>query len=271
MAAAADKRFLAQTHEQGVYAMMYYSHNLHFLAYAACMDGNFLEAKDAAARLVANVTPGVKEMPMLEGFVPTPLLVLMAFERWNDILKVPAPDPSLSVTTAVWHFARGMAQANLGKTELAAEEQLAWQKAVAGIPPQRRYDMLNNTGSVFKIHEKLLSAALARSRHDDKSAIEFLNQAVTAQDALNYSEPPPWFPPVRPMLGRVLLETKQLPEAEKVFRADLDKNPRDARALVGLRDCLNAQNRKYEADQIDQQFRAAWKVADRASARGERR
>ena len=271
MAAAADKRFLAQTHEQGVYAMMYYSHNLHFLAYAACMDGNFLEAKDAAARLVANVTPGVKEMPMLEGFVPTPLLVLMAFERWNDILKVPAPDPSLSVTTAVWHFARGMAQANLGKTELAAEEQLAWQKAVAGIPPQRRYDMLNNTGSVFKIHEKLLSAALARSRHDDKSAIEFLNQAVTAQDALNYSEPPPWFPPVRPMLGRVLLETKQLPEAEKVFRADLDKNPRDARALVGLRDCLNAQNRKYEADQIDQQFRAAWKVADRASARGKRR
>lgn len=271
MAAAADKRFLAQTHEQGVYAMMYYSHNLHFLAYAACMDGNFLEAKDAAARLVANATPGVKEMPMLEGFVPTPLLVLMAFERWNDILKVPAPDLSLSVTTAVWHFARGMAQANLGKTELAAEEQLAWQKAIAGIPPERKYDMLNNTGSVFKIHENLLSAALARSRHDDKSAIKFLNQAVTAQDALNYSEPPPWFPPVRPMLGRVLLEMKQLPEAEKAFRADLDKNPRDARALAGLRDCLNAQNRKYEADQVDQQFRAAWKVADRASVRGKRR
>src|ERR1043166_7729784 len=56
MAAAADQRFFAQTHEQGVYPMMYYSHNLHFLAYAACMDGNFLEAKDAAARLVANAT-----------------------------------------------------------------------------------------------------------------------------------------------------------------------------------------------------------------------
>jgi Flp pilus assembly protein TadD len=68
------------------------------------------------------------------------------------------------------------------------------------------------------------------------------------------------------MLGRVLLEAKQLPEAEKVFRADLDRNPRDGRALSGLRDCLNAQGRKYEADQIDQQFRAAWKFATAAAA-----
>src|SRR5713226_5816317 len=94
IAAAADKKFLAATNEQGVYRLMYYSHNLHFLAFAAAMDGNFPEAKDAAARLVANVAPGVKAMPMLEGFLPTPVIVLLAFERWNDILKSPAPDAS---------------------------------------------------------------------------------------------------------------------------------------------------------------------------------
>src|ERR1043166_4005958 len=81
LAAAADKRFLAQTGEQGVYPMMYYSHNLHFLAYAACMRGDFAEAKSAAAKLVANVAPGVKAMPPLEGFLPTPMIVLFAFER----------------------------------------------------------------------------------------------------------------------------------------------------------------------------------------------
>jgi Flp pilus assembly protein TadD len=59
-----------------------------------------------------------------------------------------------------------------------------------------------------------------------------------------------------------LLANKQLPEAEKVFRADLDLNPRDGRALSGLRDALKAQGREYEALQIEQQYRDAWKTAD---------
>ena len=109
-AIAADKRFLGETQEQGVYRMMYYSHNLHFLAFASCMNGNFAEAKNAAAKLVTNVAPGVKAMPMLEGFLPTPIVVLFAFERWNDILKLPAPDKSLESTSAVWHSLRGIAE-----------------------------------------------------------------------------------------------------------------------------------------------------------------
>ena len=266
IAAAADKKFLAATHEQGVYPLMYYTHNLHFLAFAASMDGNFAEAKDAAARVVANVAPGVKAMPMLEGFLPTPIVVLFAFERWDDLLKLPAPDASLLITTAVWHSLRGVAFANTGKTAEAEKEQNAFRELVAKIPPDTMYDQLNKTGAVFKVHDHLLAGMIARSRHDDKGAIDSLAQAVAAEDALNYSEPPPWYPPVRPMLGRVLLEAKQLPEAEKVFRADLDRNPRDGRALSGLRDCLNAQGRKYEADQIDQQFRAAWKFATAANA-----
>jgi len=261
VAVAADKKFLAATHEQGVYPLFYYSHNLHFLAFAASMEGNFAEAKDAAARLVANVAPGVKAMPMLEGFLPTPIVVLFAFERWDDLLKLPAPDSSFLITNAVWHSLRGIAFANTGKTAEAEKEQGAFRELTAKIPPDTMYDMLNKTGAVFKVHDHLLAGMIARSRHDEKGAIDSLTQAVAAEDALNYSEPPPWYPPVRPMLGHVLLEAKQLPEAEKVFRDDLDRNPRDRRALSGLRDCLNAQGRKYEADQIDQQFRAAWKVA----------
>jgi tetratricopeptide (TPR) repeat protein len=271
VAVAADKKFLAATHEQGVYPLFYYSHNLHFLAFAASMEGNFAEAKDAAARLVANVAPGVKAMPMLEGFLPTPIVVLFAFERWDDLLKLPAPDSSFLITNAVWHSLRGVAFVNTGKTAEAEKEQRAFRELTAKIPPDTMYDMLNKTGAVFKVHDHLLAGMLARSRHDDKGAIDSLTQAVAAEDALNYSEPPPWYPPVRPILGHVLLEAKQLPEAEKVFRADLDRNPRDGRALSGLRDCLNAQGRKYEADQIDQQFRAAWKVAAATNAAASKR
>ena len=66
---------------------------------------------------------------------------------------------------------------------------------------------------------------------------------------------------MRPTLGRALLEANQVEDAEKVFRADLERNPRNARALTGLRDCLKAQNQNYEADQIDRQFHDVWKVA----------
>jgi tetratricopeptide (TPR) repeat protein len=265
-AMVADKKFLEQTHTQGFYRLMYYSHNMHFLAYADCMRGDFAGAKAAANKLVDNVKAGVKAIPMLEGFLPTPITVLLGFERWADILKFPPPESSFMMTNAVWHSARGIAFANLGKTSDAENEQKMFRDLAGKIPPDEMYDMLNSRGAVFKIHDNALSGAIAHSRHDDNAAIDFYKQAVAAEDALNYSEPPPWYPPVRPTLGRLLLATNRATDAEKVFREDLDKKPRDARALSGLRDCLKAQGRDYEAEQIDQQFKSAWKVADANSA-----
>ena len=107
----------------------------------------------------------------------------------------------------------------------------------------------------------MLAGAIVHSRHDDNAAVEFYKQAVAAEDALSYSEPPAWYPPVRPSLGKLLLSLNQAAEAEKIFREDIERKPRDARALSGLRDSLRAQGRDYEAEQIDQQFRAVWKVA----------
>jgi hypothetical protein len=260
-AMVADKKFLDQTHEQGFYRLMYYSHNMHFLAFADCMRGDFAGAKAAADQLVANVKPGVKAIPMLEGFMPTPIIVLVGFERWPDILKLPQPESSLVLTNAVWHAARGIAFANLGKTSEAENEQKAFRDLVAKSSADEMYDMLNTRGAVYKIHDNMLAGAIAHGHKDDNAAIDFFKQAIAAEDALSYSEPPAWYPPVRPTLGRLLLTMNRASDAEKVFREDLDRSTRDARALSGLRDALKAQGRNYEAEQIDQQFRSAWKVA----------
>src|SRR6184192_1501721 len=142
-AIAADKKFLGETHEEGVYKLMYYSHNMHFLAFASCMNGNFAQAKEAAAKLVANVAPGVKAMPDLEGFLPTPMIVLCAFERWGDLIKSPAPDASFVTTSAVWHSLRGIALANTGKTAEAEQEQKQFRDFAAKIPTDKMYDPLN--------------------------------------------------------------------------------------------------------------------------------
>src|SRR6266705_2286059 len=169
-AIAADKKFLAETHDEGVYKLMYYSHNMHFLAFASCMNGNLAEAKDAAAKLVTNVAPGVKAMPDLEGFLPTPMIVLCAFERWNDLIKSPAPDASFVTTSAVWHSLRGIAFANTGKTAEAEQEQKQFRDAAGKIPTDKMYDPLNKVAAVFKIHENLLASAIDHSRHDDNAA-----------------------------------------------------------------------------------------------------
>ena len=264
-AVTADKKFLGATHEQGVYPAMYYSHNLHFLAYANCMDGKFAEAKRAADELAAHVRPLVKQMPMLEGFLPTPLIVLIGFERWNDILKVAAPDSSLVYTTAQWHFARSMAFAGLKKTGDAQAESKLFFAELAKLPRDAAFDPLNSVTEIARVQENLLAAAIKMGQPEDdgeaEEVIDGLQHAVAAQDNLNYSEPPSWYPPIRPILGRALLERGRAAVAEKVFRADLERNPRHARSLAGLRDSLKAQKRDYEAEQIEQQLRGVAPVA----------
>src|SRR3989440_8726589 len=115
-AARADEAYIKTRGGAGLYPAMYYSHNLHFLAIAESMSGRFTESLAASRQLEAHIGQHLKEMPMLEGLMTVSPLVLVHFNRWDDIEKLPAPDKSLVGTTAVWHFARGMAFNAKGRT-----------------------------------------------------------------------------------------------------------------------------------------------------------
>ena len=269
VAVAADQNLLRATTADPVYAGMYYSHNLHFLAYADCMRGNFAEAKRAADMLVANVQPRLKEMPMLEGFVVTPLWVLAAFERWDDIARMPPPDQSLVYTTANWHFVRALALAARKRVPEARQESASFRASLGKLPPDAAFDPLNKVTSVAHLQENLVAAALSAAEGKTADAESALRQAIAAEDALNYSEPPSWYPPIRPILGRYLLEQGKAQAAEAVFRQALEKSPRYARALVGLRDTLKAQGRSYDAEEIEQQLRSTSAI-DVVSVSGQR-
>src|SRR5207248_10247480 len=71
-AAAADEAYIQASGAQGVYPMMYYSHNLHFIAMCSAMNGDYAQAIKSASALAAHVAPGVKDMPPLEGFMTIP-------------------------------------------------------------------------------------------------------------------------------------------------------------------------------------------------------
>ncbi len=109
-AIAADNSFMQTTGTaNSMYGMMYLGHNVAFLYYAAGMNGQFRVAQDAAEMDAAASLPAVAEFPMAEVAVPTPIFNLLRFARWDDVLKLPAPDAKLVATTMFWHYARGCA------------------------------------------------------------------------------------------------------------------------------------------------------------------
>jgi tetratricopeptide (TPR) repeat protein len=260
-AAAADESFFKLTGTRGIYPVMYYNHNVHFLAIAYSMAGRYADAMKAARQLESNVSPHVKEMPMLEGFMTTSPLMLVRFRRWDDILKSPLAEASMPATATVQHFARGMAYAATGKIENASSEIKAFNEARKLIPAEASFG-LNSAASILQIAENVLGAKIAVKRHDNKTAIELLRKAVEIEDGLAYDEPPAWFLPVRESLGGVLFMNGDYTEAEKVFRADLERNPRSGRSLFGLLESLKAQKKKRDAALVQKEFESAWKSAD---------
>jgi len=260
-AAAVDRAYIKATGAQGIYPMMYYSHNLHFIAMCAAMNGNYAEARKNAELLSQNVGPHVKEMPPLEGFMTIPLAVEMRFHRWDEILKMPQPDPAMAAANLFWHFARGMALAGTGKTGEAEAEYKIVSDAQAATPPEAIFQMpINNkTKDILEIAKDVLGAKIAMAKQDSAGAIAMLREAVALQDTLKYGEPPDWFFPVRESLGAALLKNGDATGAEKVFRDDLNRNPRNPRSLFGLHQALMTQKREYDAGFVQKQFEASWK------------
>jgi tetratricopeptide (TPR) repeat protein len=264
LAAETDRGYLKASGTSGsVYDMMYYAHNLHFLAAAESMAGRFAAAKQAADELVAHVGPMVHDMPMAETYLPTTIFVLVRFHRWDEILKMPAPDPQLAMTTAFWHFARGSAAAAKGQIGMADIERQTLEVARRETAAELEFSFFFNKARLFlDLAANILDARIATARGRSESTIGFWKEAVRIQDALNYGEPPEWFYPVRESLGGALLLDGKADQAEAVFRADLQQNPRNPRSLFGLLQSLEAQKKTSDAEWVRRGFEAAWKNAD---------
>jgi hypothetical protein len=260
-AASVDRAYIKASGAQGIYPMMYYSHNLHFIAMCAAMNGKYAESKKNAELLSANVGPHVKEMPPLEGFMTIPMAVEIRFHHWNEVLKMPQPNAEMKTATVFWHFGRGLALAGTGNVTEAEAEYKFVSEAEAATPPDVVFQMpINNkTKDILKIAKNVLGAKIAVAKKDNSRAVVMLREAVAIQDTLKYGEPPDWFFPVRETLGAVLLMNGDTAGAEKTFRDDLDRNPRNPRSLWGLQQVLLRQKREYDAGFIHQQFEDSWK------------
>jgi tetratricopeptide (TPR) repeat protein len=256
-----DRGYIDKYHVEGMYAMMYYTHNMHFLAVSASMEGDFVHANRVAEQITKGVRLFVKEHPETQNFLPTQTLVLVRFRRWAEIEQLPEPDKSLDQAHALWRFARGMAFSSEGQPDKAAAEREVFVAEVKAIPAKEGFGY-NTAGKIFEIASWMLDANIARAQHDYIKAAALFTKAALAEDALNYDEPPDWYLPPRESLGAVLFLDGRPAEAEAVFREELKMHAKNPRALFGLAECLHAQSKAGDEAAVRKEFEDGWKHAD---------
>jgi tetratricopeptide (TPR) repeat protein len=263
-AADTDRTYLRESGTWGsMYDMMYYCHNLQFLAASYSMAGDFAHAKQAADEVAAHAAPMVHDMPMAETYLSYPIFILVRFHRWDDVLELPAPSPGLAMINAFWHFGRGSAFAAKGQIANAEKERQIVAIVLKETPPDVEFSFYFNKAQHFlDLAKNILDARIAAAHGDHTQAISSWEKAVEVQDNLYYGEPPEWFYPVRESLGGALLLSGQPEQAEAVFRADLEQNPRNPRSLFGLLNALEAENKHDAAEEVRTEFHAAWTNAD---------
>ena len=260
IAARADERLTAAG-EVSFYTIGYYGHNLHFLAISYAFAGNSREALAAANKLYAHEAPRIKEVPQVDGFLFTPALLLVEFGRWDEILALPEPAFEAPISGTLWRFARTLALAGKGQADEARGERTKFLEADAALPKTMEYGN-NDAAGLMAVARPYLDGRLAMMAGDNAAAIGYLRQAVAAEDALAYDEPPAWYLPSRDALGAALMRECDYPAAEKVYRDELKRHPESGRALFGLHAALVAQERGKEAAAVQKRFVRAWREAD---------
>lgn len=263
-ASLADSTYIAQCRAEGFYPLVLYPHNIHFLTACAFLEGSGQKALDAAKMVSRKADRRyLAELAGVQHFYIIPLYVMIHLGRWDEILQEPHPGEPLKYPGAIWHYARGMAQAAKGNMDAAHMELKAIQEIAEdeSLEDMLIWDM-NNVLDLVKIAAYNLEGEIAGHRGDYATAAACFKKAIGIEDNLNYTEPPDWFFSVRLSLGHWLMKAGRFAEAEEIFLQDLETFKENGWALRGLQNSLKGQGKEKEARAVKARFEKAWQWAD---------
>ncbi len=262
-AVQADRAYFKTAQPSPIYRGLYHPHNIDFIWQSASMEGRSAETIRAAREFAENAPAEmIKQMPDMETAPVAPIVALVRFGRWDEVVVVPAPPREWPYTLGVWHYARGLAFNAKGQAADARRELGELETLLASVPPERTVAFFFRAKNLLQLAANVLAGEMAAKAGDAASAERLLRAAVAEQDTHWFTEPPPWYFPVRQSLGAVLLQIGRAGEAEQVYRDDLGRNPGNGWSLFGLAQSLRAQGKTAEAAQAEAQFRKAWAQAD---------
>ncbi|KAI0425474.1 TPR domain protein [Xylaria sp. FL1042] len=273
----ADDVFFAREDPLKFYTL-YRAHNLHFRIYGAMFAGQSAVALDTVSRLEAALPEEllrVESPPMadwLEGFLAMRAHALIRFGRWQDLIDLALPsDRNLySATTAMVHYAKGVALAATSRVEEAEQQRELFSKAYKAVPTSRT--VFNNTCvDILRVAEAMLDGELEYRRGNHESAFARLRAANELCYALPYDEPWGWMQPPSHALGALLTEQGRYSEALEIYAEDLGyggslpralQHPNNVWALHGYHECLTKLGHLEKAAAVKGQLDNAVNNAD---------
>ncbi|MDG4877416.1 tetratricopeptide repeat protein [Mesorhizobium sp. WSM4935] len=277
-AVRANDLYLAYAGEP-TYYLLGCCHDLHLMMFSCMFLGQYRPALWAADKLRGLVTRDVVSIPerpkltqTVEGYHAMKSHVQVRFGRWREIIDEPMNgEPELYVvTTALQHYAKGVAHATLRDFASAQRERELLSRQIDSIPPERRF-LSNPTTASLAVGAALLDGELAYHQGQHEEAYEHLRRAVELDDNLSYTEPWAWMHPPRHALAALLLGQGHAAEAEQVYRDDLGlsgavqrcaQHPDNVWALHGLVECLKQRGEKDEMPGLQAKLAAALAKAD---------
>ncbi|MFT5159147.1 MAG: tetratricopeptide (TPR) repeat protein [Paracoccaceae bacterium] len=254
-------------------------HDYHLMMYTCMHLGQFKPALKAAEDICETLSRevlSIKDRPQyantMEGYYAMKMHVFVRFGRWQDIVDHTMPDdPELyCVSSAMHHYARGVAYAALKDFAQAEAQQTLFLASLKRIPDSRSF--FNNAAlKILAVGEKMLEGELAYHKGNYDEAFEALRESVRRDDNLEYTEPWAWMHPPRHALAALLAEQGHFVEAEDVYCTDLGLNnklqrcaqhPGNVWALLGLVECLKQRGETNELPALQSDLNAALAKAD---------
>jgi tetratricopeptide (TPR) repeat protein len=265
LAVKEDSSYVEACHAAGIYPLIYYPHNWHFLAACEGLEGRGKRALEASRYMADYVVEKdlmrEPDMITLQHFITIPWYIMIKFSMWDALLNEPKPGEDLDLPLAIWHYGRGMALAGKGDLEQAKKEL----NHVRSINTNEMADIMiyvNSVKDIINVAEYMLAGQIALKKGNISEAILLFEKSVEYEDKLAYIEPPDWFFSVRHYLGDALLKARRFADAEAVYRKDLTRYKQNGWALKGLQVSLENQGKRKLAQSTQSQFKLAWQNAD---------
>ena len=179
-----DRKFYNRAGPMNFYSG-YRVHNYHFAAYGAMFLGQYAPAIAAADELIETMPEEmlrISSPPMadfFESYVSIRQHVFIRFGKWREIIaqKLTADAELYCNTTAMIHYAKGVAHAALGEAPAAEAEQALFREATKRVPKSR---YLHNVRCVqlLAVAEEMLAGEIAYRRGEHDAAFAHLRAAA---------------------------------------------------------------------------------------------
>jgi len=234
-------------------------------AYCAMNAGIFAKGMPvylrARERLIAQA-PVFKNSAYAQFVYMIPQIAYARLGKWPEILKGSRPDTQWKFAVILDDFAKGLAYVHNKNINSARQCLNDLRNNLSDSLLAVRVMPFNKPQQAGQIAADILSGEILYAEGKTDEAINTLKEAVNEEEKLVYREPQEWFIPARQYLGHYLLKSNKAAEAAQVYKDDLVANPENGWSLVGMYNCMKAQNKLTEATSYKLRYEKAFADAD---------